>query len=389
METQMTGLQQFLSTTPGTLCVMSRRLGAIEDQFGKMSKSIGNRSIEPAPQHDYNFLYIFISHYAFWIFMFVVDMYFRLVMDHSRKSITKVGAQTERPAWANTMVLELKESIRMIVELTHMLCRDLYTSLTILKNNFTLTEGDLREESVFLFFHTAKTTNYSREASIYVYTHSCAERPVSTYDFSKFQFEGRTINQIFTHYGWERMLSWTGPSYTYFVQELYSTLQDVDTDEDEWEVYIHGRPIRPSPDILSTYLCILRQVGAYSTVEPGTNLSAEEIFRLMTGEKQYLGLFDLPLFVFQTMRTEAQLMSKEGMSFKNMLTWIILDAGVEAIRHEPTSMQLGPINSVTCWRLIAWIGVTASCSCTTALGWSDPGCARDKAQNSTRSGDGH
>ncbi|KAB1226878.1 hypothetical protein CJ030_MR1G002661 [Morella rubra] len=35
MESQMTGLQQFLTTTLGTLRVMSRRLGAIKDQMGR------------------------------------------------------------------------------------------------------------------------------------------------------------------------------------------------------------------------------------------------------------------------------------------------------------------------------------------------------------------
>ncbi|KAB1215897.1 hypothetical protein CJ030_MR4G028671 [Morella rubra] len=72
------------------------------------------------------------------------------------------------------------------------------------------------------------------------------------------------------------------------VQEFYSTLQVVDIDEDKWEVYIHGQPIRISPYILSTYLRIPRQVGPYLAVDPATALSAEEIFRLMTGEDQYL-----------------------------------------------------------------------------------------------------
>ncbi|KAB1219411.1 hypothetical protein CJ030_MR3G001106 [Morella rubra] len=52
METQMMGLQPFLTTTPGTLRVMSRRLGAIEDQLEKMSKSMGEGSSQPRPQHD-------------------------------------------------------------------------------------------------------------------------------------------------------------------------------------------------------------------------------------------------------------------------------------------------------------------------------------------------
>ncbi|KAB1223120.1 hypothetical protein CJ030_MR2G024866 [Morella rubra] len=51
-----------------------------------------------------------------------------LAMDHSGKSITKAGALTERPAWADNMVVELRESMRTIVEPTHMLCKDLHTA---------------------------------------------------------------------------------------------------------------------------------------------------------------------------------------------------------------------------------------------------------------------
>ncbi|KAB1205741.1 hypothetical protein CJ030_MR7G028074 [Morella rubra] len=70
----------------------------------------------------------------------------RLAMDRSRKSITKAGAQTERPAWVDDMVLELRESMWMIVEPTHMLSKDLHTCLTTLKTNFALTEKGVWEE---------------------------------------------------------------------------------------------------------------------------------------------------------------------------------------------------------------------------------------------------
>ncbi|KAB1216164.1 hypothetical protein CJ030_MR4G011981 [Morella rubra] len=52
METQMTGLQPFLTTTPDTLRLMSKRLGIIEDQLGKMSKSMEEGSSQLGPQHD-------------------------------------------------------------------------------------------------------------------------------------------------------------------------------------------------------------------------------------------------------------------------------------------------------------------------------------------------
>ncbi|KAB1202116.1 hypothetical protein CJ030_MR8G004283 [Morella rubra] len=47
------------------------------------------------------------------------------------------------------------------------------------------------------------------------------------------------------------------------------------------------------------------------------------------------------------MRTKAQSTSKEGLPFKNMLTQLTLDARVEGKRHEPTLMQLNPINAVS------------------------------------------
>ncbi|KAB1216014.1 hypothetical protein CJ030_MR4G023699 [Morella rubra] len=49
METQISGLQPFLTTTLGTLRVMSRRLGAIEDQLGKMSEYTRKGSSQPGP----------------------------------------------------------------------------------------------------------------------------------------------------------------------------------------------------------------------------------------------------------------------------------------------------------------------------------------------------
>ncbi|KAB1213461.1 hypothetical protein CJ030_MR5G003469 [Morella rubra] len=88
-----------------------------------------------------------------------------------------------------------------------------------------------------------------------------AERPVSTYDFSEFQFEGRTIDDLFNHYRWDYVFSWRGPLYTNMIIEFYSALQNVNTHEDEWEVYICGRLIMISPDALSTYLRIPRQTA--------------------------------------------------------------------------------------------------------------------------------
>ncbi|KAB1226499.1 hypothetical protein CJ030_MR1G014081 [Morella rubra] len=111
-----------------------------------------------------------------------------------------------------------------------------------------------------------------------------AERPISTYNFSEFQFKGRTIDEIFSHYRWDCMPSWRGPLYTNMHIAFYTALQNVDTYKDEWEDYIRGWPIRISLDALSTYLRIPRQVGAYPAVESATALSLKEIFKLMTRE---------------------------------------------------------------------------------------------------------
>ncbi|KAB1202141.1 hypothetical protein CJ030_MR8G020219 [Morella rubra] len=48
------------------------------------------------------------------------------------------------------------------------------------------------------------------------------------------------------------------------------------------------------------------------------------------------------------MRTEAQSKSKEGLPYGNLLTELIMDASVDAICYEPTSMRLSPINNGTC-----------------------------------------
>lgn len=112
-----------------------------------------------------------------------------------------------------------------------------------------------------------------------------AERSVSTHDFSKFNFEGHTIHQSFTHDGWKRVLCWIGSLYTILVQELYAVLQEVDTNEIEWGILIRGVTIRISPNIISRHLGIPRQVGAYLAVEHAVALSTKEIFRLMNGEE--------------------------------------------------------------------------------------------------------
>lgn len=75
MESQMAGLQPLLTTTPGTLYVMLRRLGAIEDQMGKMSENPGDRSIEPGPEHDLEFYDFDVMFSLSCIFMVVMDTY--------------------------------------------------------------------------------------------------------------------------------------------------------------------------------------------------------------------------------------------------------------------------------------------------------------------------
>lgn len=52
MESKIAGLQSILTSTQGTLCVMSRRLDAIEDQMGKMRENPGDGSIEPGLEYD-------------------------------------------------------------------------------------------------------------------------------------------------------------------------------------------------------------------------------------------------------------------------------------------------------------------------------------------------
>ncbi|KAB1212928.1 hypothetical protein CJ030_MR5G001850 [Morella rubra] len=51
------------------------------------------------------------------------------------------------------------------------------------------------------------------------------------------------------------------------------------------------------------------------------------------------------------MRTEAQSTSKEGLPYGNLLTQLIMDAGVDEKRYELTSMQLDIINNGT-YRLL-------------------------------------
>ncbi|KAB1211829.1 hypothetical protein CJ030_MR5G010042 [Morella rubra] len=68
----------------------------------------------------------------------------------SRKSIIKAKEHIERPAWADAMVVELRESIWTMVETTHMLCMGFHTRLTTLENNFSLTKEGLREEMIVM-----------------------------------------------------------------------------------------------------------------------------------------------------------------------------------------------------------------------------------------------
>ena len=67
-------------------------------------------------------------------------------MDRSKKSITNAGQQTERPAWADAFLVELKESIWAIVRPTHSLCMELQCRLTGLETKLGLTDRALTEE---------------------------------------------------------------------------------------------------------------------------------------------------------------------------------------------------------------------------------------------------
>ncbi|KAB1207391.1 hypothetical protein CJ030_MR7G017426 [Morella rubra] len=67
-------------------------------------------------------------------------------MDHSERSITNVGGQTQQPAWADAFLAELRGSIRAIVEPTHSLCMELQCRLIGLENKFALTDRALTEE---------------------------------------------------------------------------------------------------------------------------------------------------------------------------------------------------------------------------------------------------
>ncbi|KAB1215636.1 hypothetical protein CJ030_MR4G007294 [Morella rubra] len=80
METQISGLQPFLTTTPGTLRVMSRRLGAIEDQLRK-DERVHRGGIQSARYGE-----------------FEIRLSIRLAIDCSGKRITKAGGLIERPA---------------------------------------------------------------------------------------------------------------------------------------------------------------------------------------------------------------------------------------------------------------------------------------------------
>ncbi|KAB1212256.1 hypothetical protein CJ030_MR5G025024 [Morella rubra] len=67
-------------------------------------------------------------------------------MDRSKKSITNAGAQTKRPAWAEELIVEMKESIWTMVMLTHMLCKDFNTRLADLETKFALSDRAVTEE---------------------------------------------------------------------------------------------------------------------------------------------------------------------------------------------------------------------------------------------------
>ncbi|KAB1216132.1 hypothetical protein CJ030_MR4G006408 [Morella rubra] len=67
-------------------------------------------------------------------------------MESLRRSITNVGRQTERPAWADAYLVELRESIRAIVEPTHPLYMKLQCRLTDLETKFAVTDKALTKE---------------------------------------------------------------------------------------------------------------------------------------------------------------------------------------------------------------------------------------------------
>ncbi|KAB1203244.1 hypothetical protein CJ030_MR8G022845 [Morella rubra] len=69
-----------------------------------------------------------------------------LTMEHSGRSITNVGGQTEQPAWANAFLVELKDNIRTIVRPTHLLCIELQCCLTGLETKLALTNKVLTKE---------------------------------------------------------------------------------------------------------------------------------------------------------------------------------------------------------------------------------------------------
>ena len=77
---------------------------------------------------------------------YVRAVFARLTMEHFGRSVTNVRGQTERPAWADTFLEELRKSTRVIVEPTHSLCIELQCCLTSLENKFGLTDRALIEE---------------------------------------------------------------------------------------------------------------------------------------------------------------------------------------------------------------------------------------------------
>ncbi|KAB1216653.1 hypothetical protein CJ030_MR4G008616 [Morella rubra] len=72
MESQTTGLQQFLTTTPGTLHVMSRRLALLRIRWRRCVSSWGTNPLSPIRSMIRTFM---IFHVTFWIFMFLLDIY--------------------------------------------------------------------------------------------------------------------------------------------------------------------------------------------------------------------------------------------------------------------------------------------------------------------------
>lgn len=65
---------------------------------------------------------------------------------------------------------------------------------------------------------------------------------------------------------------------------------------------------------------------------------------------------NLPLFMFQTVQTEAKSTTSYALPHRLMLTWFMIDAGVQLRADEPTIKLLEPIDTVTTRRSFGHAG---------------------------------